>query len=224
MNTSLYIVATPIGNLKDITYRAIEVLNSVDMIFAENPKHSKILLSTYNIKKDITSYNDHNYQKKIPLALNLAKQGKTIALITDAGTPTIQDPGYRLVKAFVENGLGIEPIPGPSAFVCALQASGLATDKFIFLGFLPKSLSKQSKLLLKYDLDATIIIYESPNRLKKTLENIRQTLGNRYIVLAKELTKIYEEFIRGNIEDIIKLLEGKKIFGEYVILIERKNV
>ncbi|AHF97131.1 MAG: 16S rRNA (cytidine(1402)-2'-O)-methyltransferase [Desulfurella sp.] len=223
MNTRLYVVATPIGNLKDITYRAIETLNSVDVIFAENPKHSKILLSTYNIKKDVTSYNDHNYQKKIPIALNIASQGKTIALITDAGTPTIQDPGYRIVKAFIEHGYKVEPIPGASAFVCALQASGLATDKFIFLGFLPKSLSKQSKILLKYDLDATIIIYESPNRLIKTLENIKQTLGNRHIVLARELTKVHEEFIRGPVDDVIKLFETKKIIGEFVILI-KKNV
>ncbi len=223
MKTSLYVVATPIGNLKDITYRAIETLNQVDIIFAENPKHSKILLSTYNIKKEITSYNDYNYQKKIPLALNLAEKGKTIALITDAGTPTIQDPGYRIVKAFVENGYKVEPIPGPSAFVCALQASGLATDKFIFLGFLPKSTSKQSKILLKYDLDATLIIYESPNRIKKTLKNIRQTLGNRYIVIARELTKIYEEFTRGHIDEVLNQFEEKKIVGEFVILIE-KNV
>jgi len=223
MNAKLYVVATPIGNLQDITYRAVETLKSVDVIFAENPRHSKILLSTYNIKKELVSYNDHNYQKKIPFALDIARNGKTIALITDAGTPTIQDPGYRIVKAFIENGYDVVPIPGPSAFVCALQASGLATDKFVFLGFLPKSKSKQSKLLLKYDLDATIIIYESPNRLLKTLENIKQTLGNRYVVIAKELTKIYEEFIRGKVEDVIAKLEEKKIVGEFVILIE-KNV
>lgn len=223
MNVNLYVVATPIGNLKDITYRAVETLNKVDTIFAENPKHSKILLSAYNIKKELISYNDYNYQRKIPLALELAKQGKTIALITDAGTPTIQDPGYRIVKAFIENDLKVEPVPGPSALICALQASGLSTDKFIFLGFLPKSASKQSKLLLKYDLDATIIIYESPNRIKKTLQSIKQTLGNRYVVIARELTKVYEEFIRGYIEDVITIIEEKKIIGEFVILIE-KNV
>ncbi len=223
MSAQLYVVATPIGNLQDITYRAVETLKSVDVIFAENPRHSKILLSAYNIKKELISYNDHNYQKKIPMALDIARHGKTIALITDAGTPTIQDPGYRIVKSFIENGYEVQPIPGPSAFLCALQASGLATDKFVFLGFLPKSTSKQSKLLLKYDLDATIIIYESPNRLKKTLENVKQTLGNRYVVIAKELTKIYEEFIRGKLEDVISRLEEKKIVGEFVILIE-KNV
>ncbi|MGB9755663.1 MAG: 16S rRNA (cytidine(1402)-2'-O)-methyltransferase [Desulfurella sp.] len=223
MNTSLYVVSTPIGNLKDITYRAVEILNNVDIIFAENPRHSNILLSAYNIKKELIAYNDYNYQRKIPLALDLAKKGKKIALITDAGTPTIQDPGYRIVKTFIESGFKVEPIPGPSAIICALQASGISTDKFIFLGFLPKSGSKQSKLLLKYDRDATIIIYESPNRLKETLKNIQQTLGNRYVVIARELTKVYEEFIRGYIEDVIKIIEEKKIIGEFVVLIE-KNV
>lgn len=224
MNSSLYVVATPIGNLKDITYRAIETLLSVDTIFAEDPRHSKILLSAYNINKPLYSYNDHNYIKKIPFALELAKQGRSIALITDAGTPTIQDPGFRIVKAFIENNYKVEPIPGASALICALSSSGLSTDKFIFLGFLPKSLSKQSKLLLKYNLDATIIIYESPNRLIRTLENIQNTLGNRYIVIARELTKIHEEFQKGYIEDILsKLSEKQKIIGEIVVLIE-KNV
>ena len=223
MSGKLYVVATPIGNLEDITIRAVNTLKSVDVIFAETPNHSLRLLRHYDIEKKIVKYNDHNYVKMIEYALNLSASGQNIALITDAGTPTIQDPGYRLVSAFRQNKIDVIPIPGASALITAISASGLPTDKFVFLGFLPKGPIKKGKILSSYDIDATLIIYESPNRIIKTLEVICDSLGSkRDVVVGRELTKIYEEFVSGSAESVLEFFRQKEnIKGEFVILIKK---
>ncbi len=223
MSGKLFVVATPIGNLEDITIRALNTLKSVDIIFAETPNHSKRLLQHYGIDKKIVKYNDHNAYKMIDRAIELAQSNNDIALISDAGTPTIQDPGYRLVEHFIKNGFEVIPVPGVSALISAISVSGLPTDKFIFLGFLPKGPVKKRKLLAQYDKDATVIIYESPNRIIKTLEAICDSMGDdREIVVAKELTKIYEQFVRGKAKDILEIFKTKEsIKGEFVILIKK---
>ena len=224
MNGKLYVVATPIGNMDDITLRALDVLKSVDIIFAESPRHSERLLSHYQIEKKIYSYNDYNDHKMIDRALEWIEKGSSIALITDAGTPTIQDPGYRLVKALREQFIDVVAVPGVSALIAALSVSGLPTDKFIFLGFLPKGPIKKVNILKKFDLDATIILYESPNRLIKTLIAIKNAFGgDRFIVIEREITKVYEEYISGSVGDVIHKLEKRSIKGEFVILIRKSD-
>ncbi len=223
MSGKLFVIATPMGNLEDITIRAINTLKSVDIIFAENPLHSKRLLEYYGIDKKIVKYNDHNAYKMIDRAVDLSFEGKNIGLITDAGTPTIQDPGYRLVSAFREKNIDVVPIPGVSAAIAALSASGLPTDRFVFLGFLPKGHVKKRKILQSADIDATVILYESPNRIIKTLESICDAMGkDRTVVVAREITKMYEEFIRGTAMDILEHFKGaESIKGEFVILIKK---
>jgi 16S rRNA (cytidine1402-2'-O)-methyltransferase len=218
----LFVVATPIGNMKDITLRAIDILKDVDVIFAEKPRHSLKLLSHYGISKPLYLYNDRNWQKQTKFALNLINKGENIALISDAGTPAIQDPGYRMVKYLRENNIDVIPIPGPCASICALQASGLPTDRFVFLGFLPRSSGKKKKLLKMYgSLDATLIIYESPLRVKKTLNDIEETLGEREMAVVRELTKVYEEFLLGTSSQLIPKTENIK--GECIILVRKSD-
>ncbi len=223
MSGRLFVIATPMGNLEDITIRALNTLKSVDVIFAESPMHSKRLLSHYEIEKRVVKYNDHNAVKMIDYALELADEGQDIGLITDAGTPTIQDPGYRLVSAFRQKGVDVVPIPGTSAFVAALSASGLPTDRFVFLGFLPKGPIKKRNILKSFDMEATIILYESPNRLIKTLEAVVDAFGeDREVVVARELTKIYEEFVAGSSKEVLEVFKGRdSIKGEFVILIRK---
>lgn len=223
---TLYLVATPIGNLKDITYRAIEVLNQVELIVCEDTRRARILLNAYNIKKPLLSYHDHNKEQRAPHIIRQLMDGKDIALITDAGTPGIADPGFYLVKKALEHNIQIVPIPGPTALISALSASGLPTDKFIFCGFLPRKKGKRQKLLKELlGFKGTIILYESPYRLLNTLMEIKDLAGeNRRIVLARELTKIYEEFIRGIISEVIQEIQTRPaIKGEWVILIEGKT-
>ena len=223
MKGKLFVVATPIGNLEDITLRAVNTLKDVDVILAENPNHSRRLLQHYDINKKLIQYNEHNEQRLIGYALELAEEGNDIGLISDAGTPTIQDPGYRLIETFLKNDIKVVPIPGVSAAIAALSASGLPTDKFLFIGFLPKGPIKKRKFLKNYDTDATLIIYESPNRVIKTLEAICDAFGeDREIVVARELTKIYEEFIRGYAKEVLEEFKSKdSIKGEFVILIKK---
>ena len=219
----LYLVATPIGNLKDITYRAVEVLRQVDVILAEDTRRARILLNTYSVRKPLMSYHDHNKEQCTPYILKQLEDGKNIALITDAGTPGIADPGFYLVKKALEHDIQVVPIPGPTALISALSASGLPTDRFIFCGFLPRKKGKRQKLLEELTgFKGTIILYESPYRLLKTLMDIKDIVGeNRRIVLARELTKIYEEFIRGTADEVVKEIQSRPaIRGEWVILIE----
>lgn len=216
----LYIVATPIGNLEDITFRAVRILSEVDLIAAEDTRKTKILLDRYKIEKPLTSYHKFNIMQKTDYLVEQIKQGKNIAIVTDAGMPGISDPGYQLIRESVDQGIQIIPIPGASAMTSALAVSGLNTDKFIFLGFLPRKPGKQRKLFSEYSsFDGTIIIYESPFRIVKTLKEIHKTLGDRRVVVARELTKKFEEILRGPIYDIILELERRTLKGEITLLV-----
>ncbi len=225
MRGALFVVATPIGNMKDITYRAVEVLKGVDIIIAERPRYSLRLLKTLGVSTKVLPYNEGNEIKMSQRVFEYALEGRNIALITDAGTPGIQDPGYRVVELFRREGLSVIPIPGPCALVAALSASGLPTDRFVFLGFPPRGSQRRRKFLLEHDLDATIILYESPVRVVATLEDVLSSLGERKTVVAREITKVYEEFISGSTSEVMAVLrERGKLKGEYVVLIGKKNV
>ena len=216
----LYIVATPIGNLEDITLRAIKVLKNVDLIAAEDTRHTLKLLNHLQISKPLISYHRHNEEMRVDLLIEKLKDRKNIALVSDAGTPGICDPGEEIVGKCIENGIEIVPIPGACAIINALVCSGLDTKEFIFIGFLPlnKKLRK-NKLDEIANATKTIIFYEAPHKLKETLGDLKEIVGERKIVLARELTKIHEEFIRGDINDIISKVDDLK--GEMVILIEK---
>ncbi len=217
----LYIVSTPIGNLKDITLRAIEVLKSVDLIAAEDTRHSKILLNHYQIKTPLTSYYEYNKITKGGYLLGLLKEGKNMALISDAGTPGISDPGFAIIKMAIENNIPVCAIPGPSAIIAGLVISGLATDKFIFEGFLPpKSAARQKRLQELSQEKRTICFYESPHRLLKTLNDILETLGDVNVVCVRELTKKFEEVKRGRVSEIGQYFTNKKPRGEFIIYIK----
>ena len=219
----LYVVATPIGNLEDITLRAINVLKSVDLIAAEDTRHTLKLLNHLEISKPLISYHRHNEELRVDVLIEKLKEGQDIALVSDAGTPGICDPGEEIVKRCIEEGIEIIPIPGACAIINALVCSGLDTKEFIFIGFLPlnKKLRKNKLEEIKQSTK-TIIIYEAPHKLKTTLLDLKNFIGNRKIVLARELTKIHEEFIRGEIDDIISRVDELK--GEMVILIEKAEV
>lgn len=221
MPGTLYIVATPIGNLEDITLRALRILKEVDLIACEDTRHTRKLLSHFQISTSLTSYFEHNKIVKGERLLSDLTEGKNIALVSDAGTPGISDPGYNLVKAAVERGIPVVPIPGPSAAVTALAASGLPTDRFLFIGFLPQKEGKKRRLLesLKEE-PGTLIFYESPFRLKKTLSLMTEVMGNRPVALAHELTKIHESFHRGRLGEEFMSSLPAIIKGEWVVLVE----
>lgn len=220
MSGTLYIVATPIGNLEDITYRAVRILGEVDLIAAEDTRHSLKLLNHFNISKSLTSYFDHNQQFKGERILNALRLGKNVALISDAGTPCISDPGYNLVRDAVAEGIPVVPIPGACAAITALAGSGLPSDNFTFAGFPPARQGKRRAFLTEMStLPGTLVLYEAPHRLTDTLADIREVMGERQVVVARELTKIYEEFIRGTAPEILARLDQAKIRGEVVILI-----
>ena len=215
----LYLVATPIGNLGDFTVRAIETLKKADLIACEDTRHSKILLTHYGIDKPLVSFFDFSEKKKTPFLIEKIKNGVRVALISDAGTPGIADPGYRLIREAIEQGIKIESLPGPAAFLTALVLSGLPPDRFIFEGFFPvKEGQKRKALLALKDEERTVIFYESPHRLLKTLALIQETLGDIPVVVARELTKKFEEVIRRPVSGAISRFSGKKILGEFVIL------
>ena len=216
----LYIVSTPIGNLKDITLRAIEVLKSVDLIACEDTRHTKILLDHYAIKKPLTSYFQHNRFAKGEYLLRLLKEGKDIALVSDAGTPGILDPGHNLINLAIKNNIPITAIPGPTAFINALVLSGKPAHNFIFPGFLPRGpLARRNRLKELAKLKATVVFYESCHRILKTLQDIQDILGDREIVCCRELTKKFEEIKRASAKDIIQALKKEKPRGEFVLVI-----
>ena len=193
----LYIVSTPIGNLEDITFRAIRILKESSLIAAEDTRRTKILLSHYQISTSTISYYEHNRYARIPKLIDYLCSGKDIALVTDAGTPGISDPAYRLIRAAIDKNCRVESVPGASAFLTALVSSGLPTDRFIFEGFLPQKKGRKGKLEKIKDIDATIIFYESPNRLQRTLKDILEYIGYRPAAVGRELSKKYEEIMRG---------------------------
>lgn len=216
----LYIVSTPIGNLKDITVRAIEVLKSVDLIACEDTRHTKVLLGHYGIQTPTTSYFQHNKITKGEYLTRLLKEDKSIALVCDAGTPGILDPGYHIINLAIKNNIGITLIPGPTAFINALILSGKPAHQFIFAGFLPRGpLARKNRLREISGLNYTAIFYESCHRILKTLQDIQDTLGDKEIVCARELTKKFEEIKRGSAKDILEDLKRQKPRGEFVIVI-----
>lgn len=220
----LYITATPIGNLQDLSERAKRVFESSAVIIAENPSHSKILLDHLGISgKKILQFAQHNEKRILPKILEILKS-EDAALISDAGTPAISDPGFRVVRAAIEQGIKVVPIPGPNAAIAALSASGLPTDKFVFLGFIPKTEIKLVRELEKIkDLEATAIFYESPHRILKTLEYIHKNWPEGKVAIARELTKIHEEFLRGTAMEIGEILKNRpSIKGEFTVLINFK--
>ena len=223
MAGTLYLVATPIGNLDDITLRAINILKEVDFIAAEDTRHSLKLLNHLGISKPLISYHRHNEDVKSELLIEKLKDNKNIALITDAGTPGISDPGEEIVKQCIENNIKLVPIPGACAFVNALICSGLDTTEFTFLGFLPLNKKNRKEQLEKIkNYNNTCILYEAPHKLTSTLKDLAEILDNRKIVLAKEITKIHENFISGTASELLEKLDNPK--GEFVILIEKSNI
>ena len=219
---SLYIVATPIGNLEDITLRALNVLKNVDIIAAEDTRHTLKLLNHFEISKPLISYHRHNEGVKTEILIKKLKEGQNIALVSDAGTPGICDPGEEAIKKCIEENIKIIPIPGACAMINALICSGINTSNFIFLGFLPLNKKLRNKKLEEInDSIYTTIIYEAPHKLNSTLIDLKEILGDRQVILARELTKIHEEFIRGNINEVIE--KSKEIKGEIILVIEGKD-
>lgn len=225
MKGKLYIVSTPIGNLGDITYRAVEVLKSVPFILAEDTRESIKLLKRYDIKTQLISYRDQNHLRMIGKIREKLDMGLNLALISDSGTPLISDPGFKLVRELKELGYIVESIPGPSALIAAISISGLPTDRFVFLGFLPKSESKRKSILGKYlQLDDTVIIYESPKRVLSLLNIIQSLSDSNMVVLAKDITKLREEVISGEAVELISALKERDFenhpHGEFVVLVK----
>lgn len=217
----LYICPTPIGNLEDITLRTLRILGEVDIIAAEDTRHSIRLLNHYEIKKPLTSYHEHNIREKGSELIQRLLDGKNIALISDAGMPGISDPGEDLIKLAIDEGIQVICLPGPTASITALVVSGLTTDKFVFEGFLPsKKKDRVGALKTLVDEKRTIIFYESPHRVLNSLEDMLNTLGNREIAIGRELTKHYEEIFRGNFETAIRRFSEDQVKGEFVIIVD----
>ncbi|MCG2704993.1 MAG: 16S rRNA (cytidine(1402)-2'-O)-methyltransferase [Candidatus Omnitrophica bacterium] len=224
MSGTLYVVATPIGNLEDITLRAIEVLKQVDLIAAEDTRHTKILTNRYGISTPLTSYFQYNEIKKTEPLIAALKKGKNIALVSDSGTPGISDPGFTIIREAIREGISVVPIPGPSAFLTALSISGMPTHKFAFEGFLSnKSAHRRKQLEALKQEERTIIMYESPHRLLKTLNDVMEIMGDINIVCARELTKKFEELRREKVSQTIKHFSETRILGEFIIIFNLKN-
>ena len=220
----LYIVSTPIGNMADITFRAIEVLKAVDMILSEDTMETDKLLKKYGFSKPQISYRDQNHIRVIEQIKNMLGSGKSLALVSDSGTPLISDPGFKLVRDLIEENIEIESVPGPSAVTAALSVSGLPTDKFLFVGFLPKTEIQKEKFFEKYaDIDATLIFYESPFRLSTSMQIAQKVLGHRQACVCNDITKMYEEVVRGSLTELSNHYLQKKIKGEFVVLIAKRD-
>jgi 16S rRNA (cytidine1402-2'-O)-methyltransferase len=216
---SLFVVATPIGNLGDITFRAIETLKNVSLIACEDTRYTRKLLSHYDIHTQVTSYYEYNKIKKLDYLLEQLTGGKDIALVSDSGTPGISDPGFLIISEAVKNKIPVISIPGPAAAISALVTAGLPTDSFVFEGFLPRKKGKLKKTLTELaTLGRTVVFYESPYRVTATLKIMREAIGDQYVVIARELTKHFEEILRGNLEILIPRLEAQPLKGEIVVL------
>lgn len=224
----LYVVATPIGNLADMTLRAVDILKKVPFILAEDTRESKKLLERYNIYTQLVSYRDENHDKVLEKILEKLNMGLDLALISDAGTPLISDPGYKLVKYLRENNFEVISIPGPSAVTAALAVSGLPTDRFVFFGFLPKSETKREKIISEYkDLHNTLVFYESPKRLLGFLDTVDKVLGDVNIFLAKDISKLREEYFYGSVSEVKEILRKKNFteypHGEFVCVVDTRK-
>lgn len=222
--SKLYVVPTPIGNLEDITLKALRVLKEVDFILAEDTRTTSVLLRHYNISKSVVPYHQNNEYQVFERYCQRIVQGNQAALVTDAGTPAISDPGFLIVRECLKNGLSVECLPGATAFIPALVVSGLPADRFVFEGFLPHKKGRKSRIEYIRDLPYSVILYESPHRLIKTLEQLGEILGyDRHISVSRELTKVFEETTRGTVSDVLTHYNGKTIKGEFVIVIEGKK-
>ncbi len=217
--TALYLVATPIGNLGDITYRAVEILNTIDVILAEDTRTSGTLLKHYAIHTPMESFHAFNEHKKVEQVVSRLASGETIALITDAGTPGISDPGFLLVREALKASIKVECLPGATAFVPALVKSGFPCDRFVFEGFLPAKKGRQTKLKLLVEEERTFILYESPHRLLKTLTQLGELMPKRIVSVSRELTKKFEETVTGTFEEVIQHFESGVVKGEFVLVI-----
>lgn len=225
MSGTLYVVATPIGNLEDITFRAVRILGEVDRIACEDTRQTRKLLDRYSIAKPLVSYHEHNEEGRSEELIRELLDGKSIALVSDAGTPLVADPGYRIVRKAREQGIPVVPIPGASALVTALSASGLPTDMFLFGGFIPAKKSQRRKLLEQLIASpATLVFYEAPHRMLETLDDIADVLGDRSIVLGRELTKLHEEFLAGTATELRNALAARPVLkGEFTVLIGKSE-
>jgi len=217
---ALYLVSTPIGNLGDFSYRATHILKSVDLIAAEDTRVTSILLNHYEIHKKMIPFHSYNQRRQTPLLVKQLKEEKSVALVSDAGTPGISDPAYVLVQAALEHNIRIIPIPGASAFLAALTVSGLPINRFVFEGFLPVKKGRQTKINLLASEERTIVFYESPHRIQKTVKELNEKWGNRKCVMGREITKKFEEFFRGSLEELLSYLTQKSIKGEFVLIVE----
>jgi len=218
---TLYIVATPIGNLEDITLRAIRVLKEVDTIAAEDTRHSQKLLNKFDIHTPLTSYHDHNKEEKAPVLVARLLEGKNVALVSDAGTPGISDPGYFLINLAIDQKIPVVPIPGATAAIAALSISGLPTDSFVFECFLPsKHTARLKRLEVLAKEERTLIFYEAPHRITQTLDDMHAVLGDRKAVLTRELTKVHEQVIRGTLSEVKEQLEAGSMKGEFTIILQ----
>jgi len=217
----LYICGTPIGNLEDITLRSLKILKEVNLIAAEDTRHTLKLLNHYQINTKVTSYYEYNKFKKAPYLVEILKNGQDIALVSDAGMPGISDPGYVLIDLALKNNIKIIPVPGVSALITALVVSGLPTDKFVFEGFLPRKIKERKRYFKSIENEErTIIFYEAPHRLKKALKDMLEILGDRKVVIARELTKLYEEIIRGKLSQVLTEISTKEVKGEITLIVQ----
>jgi 16S rRNA (cytidine1402-2'-O)-methyltransferase len=216
---TLYIVSTPIGNLDDMTFRAVKILSTVDLIAAEDTRTTKVLLDHYHISRPMVSYFSHNQKFRTPQLVEQLRSGQSVALVSDAGTPGISDPAYQIVKEAIANGVPVIPIPGASALLSALVVSGLPTHDFVFEGFLPQKKGRKTKLEMLKKEPRTLVFYESPHRIMKTLNELHEYFGERQVVVAREITKKFEETTRGNLSEVIERLSKVTPRGEYVIVL-----
>ena len=223
MSGVLFVVSTPIGNLEDISFRALEILKNVDYIAAEDTRHTNNLLKYYSIKSDLISCHEWNENKRCEKFINDILHDKSIALVVDSGTPCISDPGFTIIRSFRKAGLDVKTIPGPCALISALSISGLPSDSFYFEGFLPKKKGRKSKLNTLSSFDCTIVIYESPFRINKTLSDIYDYFGNRTISICRELTKMYEESFLGTVSEALEYFSKTKPKGEFIIIVAKEG-
>jgi len=226
MAGTLYVVSTPIGNLEDITHRAVRVLSEVGLIACEDTRHTRKLLNHYGIKTMTVSYHEHNERERAVELLESLESGLDVAIVSDAGTPGISDPGFRIVRLALENGVPVVPVPGPTALISALVASGLPSDEFFFAGFLPaRSGQRRTRLLELSSIPATLVFYEAPHRIAGSLRDAREILGEREAVIARELTKLHEEILRGRLSELgQRFSSGEEGRGEMVLLIDRNVI
>lgn len=220
----LYLVSTPIGNLEDITLRALRILKEVNLIAAEDTRQTRKLLSHYKISTDMTSFNDLNKESRSRQLIELMRSGKDVAIVSDAGTPGISDPGFYLVRECVRAGIKIVPVPGPTAMISALVCSGLPTDRFSFYGFIPKKPGQKENFLKEIaEKEETVVFYESPYRILKTLEAMAIHLPSHQVVIGRELTKLFEEFVRGTPNEVLAHFSSKPVKGEFVVIVSRQK-